>query len=431
VVNSDLHQSVVNQASVRIGTTLLGQWHIDALLGMGGMAAVYAATSRDGQRVAIKMLHTALSVNEAIRKRFAREAYVANTIEHPCVVRVLHDGVAEDGSAFLVMDLLEGETASARAARLGGKLPVHEVAYVGEAVAGVLAAAHAARVIHRDIKPENVFITNQSRVVVLDFGIARVSNASGMTDSQTRTGTMMGTPAFMPPEQARGRANEMDATSDVWALGATLFWLASGRVVHEAETPNEQLVAAATLPAPSLGRIAPDVPGPLVAVIDRALEFAKENRFADAIAMKEALQNAVQAIAWNPGASPSLGMQHSTLPPTAGGPTIGPVEVGGRRRQTTRLVRAALVGAGIGTVVLVGLGVFLRSHKTAEEPAPAGASVPTPSVSVETPAPPVTAAATTAVVASVVTVVSAQASAHTTPHAVPKTPRANWLDRRR
>src|SRR5581483_1191360 len=135
-------------------------------------------------------------------------------------------------------------------------------------------------------------------VVVLDFGIARLVDTGGVSESATRTGKMMGTPAFMPPEQARGRANEMHASSDVWALGATLFWLASGRVVHEAETPNEQLVAAATLPAPSLSRVASNCPTPIADVIDKAREFTKANRFHDAEAMKSALHDAVQSVSW-------------------------------------------------------------------------------------------------------------------------------------
>jgi serine/threonine protein kinase len=419
VVLSNLHQSVIDQVRARIGTTLKKKWHLDALIGMGGMAAVYAATPRTGARVAVKMLHPALSVNDAVRKRFAREGYVANKIGHPGVARVLDDAVADDGSAFIVMELLEGETAAARAERHGGKLPVHEVAFIGEAVADVLAAAHASHVIHRDIKPDNVFVTHEGRVVVLDFGIARVADAAGVSGANTRTGTMMGTPAFMPPEQARGRANEMDATSDVWALGATLFWLASGRVVHEAETANEQLVAAATLPPVSLGRIAPDVPAPLVTVIDHALEYAKENRFRDAVAMKQALHAAVLAIAWRPEAKPGISPSGrpqasdddtavdvstleaalasgyrplaSTLPRSglddattlaqrgigARAPTIGPVEVGGQAPRTTQFLRAAGIGALVGVTVLLLVAVAGRTlmsnpHGTpsVEEPLP-------------------------------------------------------------
>ncbi len=294
-----IHQSVVAMVQARVGATVKDKWRIDRVLGLGGMAAVYAATHKNnGSRVAIKMLHTQLSMNEEVRRRFAREGYVGNAVGHPGVARVIDDDVADDGSAFLVMDLLEGETSAARAARLGGRLPPQDVAAIGDAVLDVLAAAHDHGIVHRDIKPDNVFLTQDGRVIVLDFGIARVRDVTGIGDTGTRTGTMMGTPAFMPPEQARGRANEMDATSDVWALGSTLFYLLSGRVVHEAETANEQLVAAATLPAVSLSRVAPDVPTPLCEVVDTALSFTKEGRFHDARAMQAALREAMMAISW-------------------------------------------------------------------------------------------------------------------------------------
>ncbi len=454
-----LHASVVDQVRSRLGATLKGQWHLDALIGVGGMAAVYAATNRRGERAAIKVLHGALSINDSIRKRFAQEGYVANTIGHRGVARVLDDGVTSDGAAFIVMELLEGETAAARAQRNGGKLAVHEVAYVGEAVAEVLAAAHASRVIHRDIKPDNVFITHEGRVVLLDFGIARIESASGVTEAATRTGTMMGTPAFMPPEQARGRANEMDATSDVWALGATLFWLAAGRVVHEAETPNEQLVAAATLPPVSLLRAAPDVPVPLVTVIDKALEFAKENRFRDAVAMKDALHAAVLAISWQPGAAPGLDATIADSPYTSLAsklprygiddattlaekkhaiPTIGPVEVG-TAVATSRYWRAAGIGAAVAAVVLalafvVGKTMMPASPDLAAAPsAPvatqsASASASATNVSVAS-APVSTASAVASIPSATVT---PTVSADTTGvHAVPAGTRKNWLDRRK
>ncbi|HEX4517185.1 MAG TPA: serine/threonine-protein kinase, partial [Polyangiaceae bacterium] len=404
---SNLHQSVVDQVHARIGKTLKDKWRIDALIGVGGMAAVYAATHRTGSRVAIKMLHPALSINDSVRKRFAREGYVANTIGHSGVARVLDDDVAEDGSAFLVMELLEGETVASRAERCGGKLNPSEVAYIGEAVCDVLASAHKSNIIHRDIKPDNVFVTNDGRVVVLDFGIARLVDQGGTSGSGTRTGTMMGTPAFMPPEQARGRANEMDASSDVWALGATLFWLASGRVVHEAETPNEQLVAAATLPAASLSRFAPNFPAPISEVIDKALEFTKDNRFHDADAMKLALHSAVLSVSWGDGARPSL--DASAVPPpndgdetvvdigvplkplaprlplsgddaptidtrSARGPTIGPVEMApAPKRRSAQYVKAGLIGL-VAAVTL--LGVTTLVAKKINEPTAAATTAP-------------------------------------------------------
>jgi eukaryotic-like serine/threonine-protein kinase len=437
VAPSELHHSVVDQVHTRIGTTLKGKWRIDAVIGFGGMAAVYSATSTTG-RVAIKMLHPALSLSESIRKRFAREGYVANTIGHPGVARVLDDGVTEDGAAFLVMELLEGETAAARAARFGGKLPISEVAYVGDALAEVLAAAHACRVIHRDVKPENVFITFEGRVVMLDFGIARVADAAGVSESATRTGTMMGTPAFMPPEQARGRANEMDASSDVWALGATLFWLASGRVVHEGDTPNEQLVAAATLPAASLARVAPEVPAPLVQVIDRALQFAKENRFKDAVAMKQALHAAVQGIAWGSGRRPGLVPQDEAptvqqrSPVQANALTIGPVEVALPPSRATMFLRAALIGGLLGTAVLGIVAVLSRRGLERNEPAvplsvstPVTSAVPTASSPMSAMPPP-----TPSRVATVED--EHPATSATVVRTVQQAPtRPNWLDRRK
>ncbi len=463
---SNLHQSVVDQVRARLGTTL-NTWRVDALIGMGGMAAVYAATDSSGRRVAIKVLHTALSINDGVRKRFAREGQAANSIGHAGIARVIEDGVAPDGSAFLVMELLEGETAAARAERHGGKLPVHEVAYIGEAVAEVLAAAHAKNIIHRDVKPDNVFLTSSGRIVVLDFGIARIEDAMGRSESGTRTGTMMGTPAFMPPEQARGRANEMDQASDVWALGATLFWLASGRVVHEAETPNEQLVAAATLPAASLARIAPDVPAPLVTVIDKALEFTKENRFADAVAMKHALHAAVLAVSW--GVLPSLDGDSTVAEPakkytplaaklkpsglddattlamkspigsmgaSARGPTIGPVEVPPEQR-TSKFLRAAALGALFGAVVLVVAGLIGRRMMT-HEPEVAASSVSAPALASAPAAASIGSATTVASVSLPVVeaVPSATASTSTsttttTVTTTPVTTRKNWLDRRK
>ena len=278
----------------RVGTILRDKWHVDSLIGVGGMAAVYAATHRNGNRVALKVLHAQLSVDGNIRSRFKREGYVANMISHPGIVRVLDDDVTEDGSVFLVMDLLEGETTEARAQRLGGRLPLEDVLLVGDGLLDVIAAAHAAGVVHRDIKPENVFITLERDVKVLDFGIAGLRD--GFAQSGVKTAAMMGTPAFMPPEQALGRMKEVDSLSDVWAVGATLFNLVSGQLVHEAETANELLVLAATAVPRSLSDASADAPGPLVEIVDRALAVDKANRWSSARAMQHALRQAAAEI---------------------------------------------------------------------------------------------------------------------------------------
>ncbi len=286
---ANLDHTVLDIVDARVGTVVRNKWHVDALLGTGGMAAVYAATHRNGNRVALKVLHLQLSIDPSLRQRFKREGYAANAVQHPGVVRVLDDDVTEDGAAFLVMELVEGETAADRAERLGGRLPIQDVMPIIDGVLDILDAAHAGGIVHRDIKPENIFFTRDRQVKLFDFGIARLRDGG----SAGHTVSAMGTPAFMPPEQALGHMDKVDALSDVWATGATMYTLLSGRLVHECETMNQVLIAAATRPASSLALVAPDVPPEIVEVVDRALAYEKKKRWSTAKAMQHALRNAV------------------------------------------------------------------------------------------------------------------------------------------
>jgi len=302
-MTSDGLDPTVQKAHARVGVTLRGKWTLERLLGVGGMAAVYAASHRNGSRGAIKMLHRELSLDPEIRQRFLREAYVSNQVDHPGAVRVLDDDTAEDGSAFLVLELLLGESLDARLERSGGRLEVEEALRLLDQLLSTLLAAHDKGIVHRDIKPENLFLTHEGQLKLLDFGIARARDASGA--SATRTGSTMGTPAFMPPEQALGRTREIGPASDLWAVGATLFTLISGRCVHEGETANEILVAAATQQAPSLGAVAPWVAPDVVSVVDQALAFQVARRWPSAAAMQQALRVAYHGLSRAP--SPSAG----------------------------------------------------------------------------------------------------------------------------
>jgi serine/threonine-protein kinase len=279
-------------AEERIGRVLSGKWRLDRLLGVGGMAAVYEATHRNGKRVAVKMLHAAWATAAEAKQRFLQEAYAANAVRHEGVVSVIDDGETEEGETYLLMDLLLGETLEARWMRCGQRLPLSEVLATAETILEVLGAAHAAGIVHRDIKPENVFVTDGGAIKVLDFGIAYVRELAGAA-RRTQTGSTMGTPAFMAPEQARGRWDEVDARSDVWAVGAVMFSLLSGRCVHEGETANEVLLAAMTQQAPPLAEGCPDVPPEVAAVVDRALSFERDARWPDAAQMLAALRDAV------------------------------------------------------------------------------------------------------------------------------------------
>ncbi|HSO35438.1 MAG TPA: protein kinase [Labilithrix sp.] len=266
-----------------------GKWTIDARIGSGGMATVYAATHRNGHRAALKMLHTQLSRDESTRARFLREGYVANAVGHPGVAHVEDDGVTEDGCAFLVLELLEGETIEARRARTGGMMPLEEALDIADAALDVLAAAHEKGIVHRDVKPENVFITWDSQVKLLDFGLARMKAVQA---EATKTGVTIGTPEFMAPEQAQGKRDEVDALSDIWALGATLFTAITGKNVHDAVNLHEQLIASATKRPRSIRAVLPAVPPAIAIVIDRALELEKKDRWEGAREMQRALRAA-------------------------------------------------------------------------------------------------------------------------------------------
>jgi serine/threonine-protein kinase len=288
VSDVDFHELA---ARARIGTVMRAKWRLDRLLGVGGMGAVYAATHRNGKRVALKVLHPELSAHAEARARFVREGYVANAIEHRGVVSVLDDDVTDDGAAFLVMELLEGESLDARVERLGGVLPLGEVLDVAAEILDVLAAAHARGVVHRDIKPENVFVTRDGRIKLLDFGIARMLELTGGSIG-TRTGVAMGTPGFMAPEQALGEVRGIGPATDVYAVGAMMFSLLSGELVHEGDTAQKLVIQAATRPARSLATAAHDAPAEVVALVDRALSFEAARRWPDARSMQDAVRGA-------------------------------------------------------------------------------------------------------------------------------------------
>jgi serine/threonine-protein kinase len=284
----DLAASV---AQARVGTTLNGKWHVDSLLDTGGMGAVYVATHRNGRRAAIKMLHARFAREPEVRKRFQREGYVANKIEHPGAVAILDDDVAEDGVPYLVMELLEGESLSAWLARIGGRLPVADVLAIAGQVAEVLAVAHEAHVVHRDIKPANIFVTAGGYAKLLDFGLARVRDGS-ISLVPTAQGIVLGTAGYMAPEQARGKTDEVDHRTDLFSLGAVMFRALTGRRVHEKATAFDTTMAAMTEPAPPLATMLPGARPRLVTVVDRALAFDKNDRWGTAREMFDALRAA-------------------------------------------------------------------------------------------------------------------------------------------
>jgi serine/threonine-protein kinase len=286
---------VVARAQARVGQVLRGKWRLDQLLGLGGIAAVYAAVHRNGKRVAVKMLMPEHCADQETVTRFLREGYAANAVNHPGAVSVLDDDTSEDNVPFLVMELLEGETLDARWERSGGGLELSEVLFFTDQLLDVLASAHDKGIVHRDIKPDNLFLTRQGTLKILDFGIARAFESHRQA-KMTQTGNVMGTPAFMAPEQARAKWDLVDGRTDLWAVGATIFFLLTGKFVHNAQAGNDLLIMSATKPARSLASVAPNVPRPVVAFVDKALAFEREHRWPDARTMQAEVRRLRAAI---------------------------------------------------------------------------------------------------------------------------------------
>jgi serine/threonine-protein kinase len=292
---TDAVERVLARARRRIGTTLRGKYRLDSVLGAGGMGVVYRATHRNRAEFAVKMLLGDLSIDEVTRARFLREGYAANSVKHPGVVMVVDDDVSEDGAAFLVMELLSGVSVEDLIERSGGALPIAVVAMIGWQLLDVLAAAHAAGVVHRDIKPANLFLTTQGTLKVLDFGLARVRDGTSPGIHATHAGSAFGTPAFMSSEQALGKTHELDHRTDIWSAGATMFTALTGQIVHDAPTPEQVMIRAATQPARPVATVMPSIPAPLAAVIDTALAFASGDRWGSAAEMRDALGEAFHA----------------------------------------------------------------------------------------------------------------------------------------
>jgi serine/threonine-protein kinase len=332
------------------------------------------------------------------KERFLREGYAANQVGHPGAVRVLDDDVTDDSAVFLVMELLEGQTVDARAeAHPGSRLPLEEVLAIADQTLDVLAAAHDKGIVHRDLKPDNLFLTAKGEIRVLDFGIARVRELQTSAAVATQTGAAMGTPAFMPPEQASGQWSQVDARTDLWALGATMFLLLTGRLVHEGATVQLMLAAAMTKPAPPIKSIEPGVPRAVAALVDRAVAFERDERWPDARAMQRAVRAARSGAPFSFAPLPLAAGFDATL--IASNATTSPVSTGATpAKRAARPGRALVVaGAAAGAGVALALAAWFVSHhaggpapsaSTPADQGPSGAPVATaaqPPPSVPTP----------------------------------------------
>jgi len=376
------------RARERVGAVLNDKWTLERLVGIGGMAAVYAGLHRNGAHAAIKVLHPAYARRKEIRERFLREGYAANRVNHSGVVKVLDDDVIEsgpdEGIAFLVMELLEGQSVEDRLER-GPPMGEGEVLALMRAVLDVLDAAHNAGVVHRDLKPENLFLardpanpTAPPKIKILDFGLARIMESGG---GRTMAGMAIGTPSYMPPEQASGRVHDIDARSDLFALGASAFRILANRTVHPADGALAICALMAKEPAPKLRSVAPNVSEKTAAVVDRALEFAREDRFQTAAEMRSAVDEALASLGGDVIEIESGMIEVSTAPPERpertprGSPPLPAVR---KKKTSSSFLLWILIALALGVLAKLGWDRLQRGavQPEAQDAAPTASTVP-------------------------------------------------------
>lgn len=260
----------------------IGRYEVIEEIGRGGMATVYSAHDPAfNRKVAIKMLPAELLHDPTFRARFQREAQTIATLEYPAIVPVYDFGEV-DGKPYFVMRLMTGNSLSERIAQ--GQMPLEEAARIFARIAPALDAAHQRGVVHRDIKPGNILFDQYNEPYLSDFGIAKLSETSS-----TLTGTaIVGTPAYMSPEQARGET-DLDGRSDIYSLGAILFEMLSGRVPYESDTAVGQVFKHIKEPIPNILELRPDLPPECQEIIIRAMAKRKFGRYAKATDMANAL----------------------------------------------------------------------------------------------------------------------------------------------
>ncbi len=312
-------------------------------LGAGGMGEVYRAHDpRLGRDVAIKVLPAALASDADRLRRFEREARAASSLNHPAIVTIYEIGKA-DAVTYLAMELVDGATLRELLAE--GPLPVKRLIALSAQMAEGLAKAHGAGIVHRDLKPENVMVTKDGFVKILDFGLAKVAaaesgagqeTAAATVSAATEPGVVMGTVAYMSPEQARGGA--LDFRSDQFALGSVLYEMATGRRAFAGETRPEVLAAIIREEPEPVAAVSPKVPAPVRWIIERCLAKSPGERYASTEDLARDLRSAEAHL--------------SELSSVSGG---GPSAVAAPRRGALRLAGIALAAA-----ILAAAGTWLR-----------------------------------------------------------------------
>lgn len=393
-------------ADPRIGTSIEGKYRLEAQIGVGGMATVYRATRlMIGDAVAVKILHAEQLREPQAAERFRREAQAAARLKHPNAVTIYDFGISDDGVVYLVMELVEGKSLRA-VLQEQGPLFASGVAAILAQVCGALNDAHEQHVVHRDIKPDNILVTETPsgvRVKVLDFGIARISDMSNL-GNLTQTGSVMGTPHYMSPEQCLGE--ELDGRSDIYSVGIVAYQMLTGVVPFNSPTAMAVAVSHVNTPPAPLRVLNSSVPPAVETVVMRALEKRRDARPQTAAAFAAEFSAAVAGTAapagraaeasasLTPAMMPTVQMQTpwssgSALPP--GQLTPGSPAATYRSEPARKPVSRVLIG-GLAAVVVAGMGLgsYLMTREAPASTAPVDpvvthAAAPPPEDQIEAP----------------------------------------------
>lgn len=325
----------LEQAELLVGQTLDGKYHLNSVIGVGGMGAVYNATRlKIGDEVAVKILHPE-RVDSQSAERFKREAQMAARLKHPNAVTIFDFDVSEGDLLYLVMELVAGQSLR-QIVKQQRILPLQTVSVITELVCAALDEAHRQGIIHRDIKPDNIIVNampNGLRVKVLDFGLAKLFNIS--TSDLTQTGVVIGTPRYMSPEQCMGE--EIDGRSDIYSFGIVLYEMLGGAAPFDAPTSTAVAVQHVTKQPPPLRSLNPNIPPSVEAVVMRSLQKQKEARQQTAAALAQELHSSVYGTSgasqayFSGGFSPSANASTSENLVMPSAPTVFSTPMSGRQ----------------------------------------------------------------------------------------------------
>jgi serine/threonine protein kinase len=353
-----------------LGTTIDGRYEVKSILGQGGMGVVFAATQTSMKRdVALKMLHPSMSMAPAFADRFRREAEVVSRLKHPNIISIFDFGQTQDGAFYYTMEMLEGDNLKALVKR-DGPMSISRAVELVEQIGEALGYAHSEGILHRDMKPHNVMCARyggRDRIKVLDFGLVKMVDEENNEEHLTTTGQILGTPAYMSPEQAAG--DPLDARSDLYSLGVVLYYLLAGSTPYKASSAQKMLQMALSneVPAVATRRVGAAIPAALEIFFRRALAFEKEDRPADIEAFLVELRATLA------GVHPEV---LDAVPTGATQPVTESKTLTGQRRSTnpgssSRVIaapelvappsssKAAIIGASAGAVLLaVAAAVF-------------------------------------------------------------------------